>query len=64
MRLTKRMLDAIIYAVSLVEAEGHDGCQGVEPESERERVFEDIMKAGGWAAQQLRKRQQAKGAKP
>jgi hypothetical protein len=62
-RLTNRMLEAIVYMSGLVEAGGLDECQGIEPESDREKVYEDTQRAGAWAAEQLAKREAKSAAR-
>jgi hypothetical protein len=59
-RLTRRILEAIVYATGMVEAEGATGCQGCGSEAEREREFAAVMAARDWAFSELRRRDRAK----
>ena len=57
MRLTNRILEGIISAASYVEAGGIDEVQGLEGD-EAEDMYNAIMDASDWAAEQIRKRKQ------
>lgn len=62
MRLTKRILEAIIDMANMVEAEGVQAMQGRD-DKEAEKDFQAAMDAAQWAAQELAKREAKKRGK-
>lgn len=62
MRLTQRMLDAIVEMSCIIEA-GFDSIQGVNDESKQAEILEACADAGTWAAQETRKRRKRREQK-
>ena len=56
MRLTKKVLEAIVDMAGQIEADGVEGIQGTEDKEEQEEIYSHCIKAGIWADDQLKKR--------
>jgi hypothetical protein len=63
MRLTIRLLEAVVYMAGGIEADGTDNMQGFTTDAERETMFDACCAAGAWAGRQIRQRERRAAAR-